>query len=261
MSENTSLTIDYQNRKNGVVAVCTLQGIAPNNSLDEALLDQVLVVMREAAQKADAMIFTSAHEKFFSNGLDGKALLSASLAQRANIVEKMVRLCPELLKIEKPWVAEISGYAMAGGAVIASAADYRYMLTQGGRISFSELAVGLPLPMAYLTNLQNFVIPPAIRPLMEGNAYKPPEAKSIGLLDGLADDREKLRSLVLKKVDSILRIDKTAYLLTRNLYRKQLLEKIKETLEEDVRKAREFSTASQFEKVLQVIESKNRDRE
>jgi enoyl-CoA hydratase/carnithine racemase len=89
------------------------------------------------------------------------------------------------------------------------------MLQGSGRIGFSELAVGLPLPLNYIHGIHRIVQPSAVRLLIEGAAYKPEEALSIGLIDGVAEDAEKLRALVLKRFDAILRMEKEAFLPTR----------------------------------------------
>ena len=45
-----------------------------------------------------------------------------------------------------PVVAAINGHAIAGGCVLACAADRRLMAREGGRIGVTELLVGVPFP-------------------------------------------------------------------------------------------------------------------
>ena len=256
MSENFPVT--YEDRKNGRVAILTLTGIAPNNTLSLELLNEFVATLQKCGETAAGVIVTSANEKFFSNGLDGGTLLAADQNKREQTIAEMIRVYAKLLRFPKPWIAEITGYAMAGGAVISSAADYRYMIAQGARIGFSELAVGLPLPLVYIHNIHRLVQPAFVRPIIEGTAYKADEAERIGLIDGTAETREELRKVCLKRMDGILRMEQEAYLPTRALYRKSILRDIESDEPEDVAQAMVLTRSPAFERALNNIAGKNR---
>lgn len=245
-------------RKNGVIGVLTLDALPPNNTFNHELLLGFTKALFDLGEKCDAVLVTSANPKFFSNGLDGKFLLEADLKTREETVTAMIRAYGKMISFGKPWIVEIAGHAMAGGAVISCAADYRFMLQGSGRIGFSELAVGLPLPLNYIHGIHRIVQPSAVRLLIEGAAYKPEEALSIGLIDGVAEDAEKLRALVLKRFDAILRMEKEAFLPTRKIYRGDLLRMIERDEEEDVRMAMQLVRSPAFERALGTIAGKNR---
>lgn len=253
-----SFPVSYEDRKNGKLAILTINGIAPNNTLNMELLAEFTATMDECAKQADALIVTSGNEKFYSNGLDGATLLAADEETRAKTIEAMIRVYGTMLRFSKPWIAEITGHAMAGGAVIASAADYRYMIGSGARIGFSELAVGLMLPTVYIHNIHRLVQPAYVRPIIEGTAYKPDEAERIGLIDGVAADKAELRKMCLKRIDGILRLEPAAYLPTRMGYRKAVLRDIELDEEADVEVARTLVKSPAFERALNNIAGKNR---
>lgn len=256
MSKN--FVIEYQERKNGKLAIIFIRGLEPNNTLTEKMLQELLQTMYAQEGKADILLISSKHPKFFSNGLDGSFLLQANEEIRGQTIAEMIRVYPKLIGFPLPWVAEITGYAMAGGAVIATAADYRYMIGKGARIGFSELLMGLPLPVTYLHNIKHLVAPKYIRPIMEGTAYKPNEAEQVGLIDGVAQDLKTLRAISLKRVDALLRLERLAFLSTRNNYRQSIVAEMNENLEKDVGLAMEFIRLPAFEKVLQNIAQRNR---
>lgn len=244
-------------RKNGVVGVVTMDALAPNNTFNIDLLKEFIERMKQACADHDGVLVTSSNPKFFSNGLDGAFLLGADKALRKETVTLMIRAFGQLVALPKPWIVEIAGYAMAGGAVISSAADYRYMLSTAGRIGFSELAVGLPLPLCYIHGMHRIVEPRTVRPLIEGTAYKPDEALSIGLIDGIAEDPEKLRAMCLKRFDGIFRMEQDSYLPTRALYRKALLRDVERDEAEDIRLAAELIEKPVFERAIKNIAGKN----
>lgn len=253
----SNFPVTYEERKSGTIAIVSIKGIEPNNTLDLNMIRGLTETLNNL-DKADAVLLTSEHPKFFSNGIDGKHLQDCDESGRIETVSEMIKIFGKLIAFEKPFICEISGYAMAGGAVIASTADYRYMLSGAGRIGFSELAVGLPLPMVYVEGLHRFVAPDAIRNLMEGAALKPDEALSIGLIDGIADSPEKLRKMSFKKIDSILRLEQESYLATRNLYRKTLLKKIEVLEPEDIEMAAKLVKMPVFQRAIDTIAGKNR---
>lgn len=256
MSEN--FPVSYEDRKNGKVATLTINGIAPNNTLSLDLLNEFVAVMQKCGEEADGLIVTSSNEKFFSNGLDGGTLLAADQETREKTIAEMIRVYAKLLRFPKPWIAEIAGHAMAGGAVISSAADYRYMIGTGARIGFSELVVGLSLPLVYIHNIHRLVLPAYVRPIIEGTAYKPDEAQRIGLIDGVAATTEELRKMCLKRIDGILKLEQEAYLPTRARYRSAVLREIDRDEDADVEGAMQLTKTPAFERALNMIAGKNR---
>lgn len=256
MSDNFQLS--YEDRKNGKVAFLTIDAIPPNNTLSSELLEAFVATLYRAGENADGVIVNSANEKFFSNGLDGKTLLDSDQAGRENTIAAMIKVYGTLLRFPKPWIAEIAGHAMAGGAVISSCADYRYMIGTGARFGFSELAVGLSLPVVYLHMISRLVVPASVRSVMEGTAFKPEEAERIGLIDGVAESNEDLRKMCLKRMDAIFRIEKVSYNITRNAYRAAILKDIDRDEPESVRAAMDLVKTPEFERAINMIAGKNR---
>lgn len=256
MADHFRTTIEE--RKRGKVAVIAIDALPPNNTLSLPMLRGFISAMENAAKQADGILVTSAHPKFFSNGLDGKFLLDSSEEVRRETVTEMIRAFGKLVKIEKPWIVELAGHTMAGGCVISIAADYRFMLSGAGRIGLTELMVGLPLPVVYLHGLHRIVAPHAVRGMLEGAALKPEEALEIGLVDGVAATPEELRSMCMKRLDAILRIEQDSYLPTRRLYRQSLLRQMEADEAEDVRMAAGLVTMPVFQRAVENIAGKNR---
>lgn len=252
-----SFEIEYENRKFGKIAIITMKALPPNNTLNREMLSDFIDTMEKVSEAADGMIVVSANEKFFSNGLDGATLLKLNKEERRDTVSDMIRAYGKLIAIKTPWIAELAGHAMAGGAVIAMSADNRFMLAGSGRIGFSEMMVGMPLPTAYIVGIRTLVEPKYIRDIIYGAAYKPEEALEIGLIDGIAEDKESLRKMSYKKIDSLLRLNRTSFLMTRNNYRKSIVEDISSVEENDLQSGGEAAMGDEFESVLKNIARRN----
>src|SRR5439155_5196108 len=93
-----------------------------------------------------------------------------------------------LVSLMKPVVASVNGHAIAGGCIIACAADHRLMARDGGRIGIPELLVGVPFPVVPLEIMRFAVAPPYLQSLVyRGATLSPDEALQHGLLDGVVD--------------------------------------------------------------------------
>ena len=85
-------------------------------------------------------------------------------------------------------VAAINGHAMAGGCVLACAADRRLMARDAGRIGVTELLVGVPFPAAAMEIMRCATAPQYFEDaIFSGATYTPPEAVARGLVHDIVD--------------------------------------------------------------------------
>lgn len=218
--------------KNGRAELIKIQ-TNDQNSLTRANMIE-LEKMFDEIQKDDSIrgvVITSENPKFFSNGLDAENILKTPRDQLTEEVGQIVVLFGHLLRFDKPLVAEVTGYAMGGGAVMTVASDFKYMLEGKGRIAFSEVLVGLPLPISFIEKIRMTVEPRFVNEMcLLGTLYKAQEAKETRLIDDTAADREGLRKLVLKKLDEIFSIPASAYRKTKNAMNKPIVDRFEDGL-------------------------------
>ena len=189
-------------------------------------LGKILDEIKQDPSKKGAMI-TSDNEKFFCNGLDAENLLSAPRENLLDEVGGIVILFGEMIKFDKPLIAEVTGHAMGGGAVITVGCDFKYMLDGKGRIGFTEVNVGLPLPGSFIDRIKMSVSARYWGEVcLEGKTFKGAEAKMIGLIDEIAPSKEELRKISLKKLDNLSKIPMTAYRSTKNMLNSGLIDKL-----------------------------------
>ncbi len=202
------------------------------NSLTRASLIELTKILHDtqADEKYAALVFTSENPKFFSNGLDASNVGTTPDDKLAEEVGEIVLFFDHFLRFDKPVIAEVSGYAMGGGAVITVGSDYKYMLEGKARISFSEVLVGLPLPGTFIDKIARTVYPPFVNSVCAAENYKAGEAKAIGLIDETAPDLESLRKLTLKKLDYLNRIPLSALQRTKQSINAPILERSEASL-------------------------------
>lgn len=179
-----------------------------------------------------AVLISSDNPKFFSNGIDAENILNTPREKLTAEMGQIVILFGKLLSFGKPLIAEVTGYAMGGGAVITLSCDFKFMLEGKARIAFTEVLVGLPLPISFIDKLKITVKSEYLNEVcLLGTAYKAEEAKEISLINETAENKEDLRKLVLKKLDEVMAIAPSAYRRTKAAINKEITDKFESQLE------------------------------
>ena len=116
----------------------------PVNALDLDLLDVIVASMRNI----EGPVVITAAGRCFSAGVDLRALVDGGAEYAERFVTALSEAFLAVFDHPAPVVAAINGHAIAGGCVFAMCADVRLM--SAGTIGLTELAVGVPFPVAAL---------------------------------------------------------------------------------------------------------------
>ncbi|MBI3396643.1 MAG: enoyl-CoA hydratase/isomerase family protein [Spirochaetia bacterium] len=190
----------------------------PLNDLTPDFMTEIAAVHAELDARSDVkgVLLCSRAEKFFCNGLEPKYMLEQTVDGRGEVFLKLLEMCRAVYAFSKPELSVIKGHAMAGGAVLAALTDFRFMGDGKYRYSFSEVRVGLTIPHIIMELAASVVgthnLP---RVIMAAEAFHPPEAKAVGLVDQVyphdkvqAEGRRYLESLVDFPLASIRSVKK-----------------------------------------------------
>lgn len=174
----------------GDVAVLRLDH-GPVNALDPELCDAVAARFRSpGTDPARAVVLTGAG-RAFSAGADLRRLVTEGEPYARRFVPALDGLFRSVFELGKPVVAAVNGHAIAGGAVLAAAADVVLMAEGSARIGIPELAVGVPFPRVAMEVVRYAVGDQVARRLIIGAAtHLPADARAMGLVDDVlpADD-------------------------------------------------------------------------
>ncbi|MDJ0838243.1 MAG: enoyl-CoA hydratase/isomerase family protein [Acidobacteriota bacterium] len=199
----------------------------PFNLMNIDIMDELVTAHREAAARPETRVIltTSAIEGVFSNGLDPAYVVNTPHKERPAIFRAVGRMIYNLFAMEKPHIAVVNGPAMAGGAILALTADFRYFDADHGRMSFSELKVGLPLPAAAIAAINCFCRRDKLREVVMGANMDAAAARETGLCDGMASG-DDFRELVEKAAGRLARLSPTALAETKRNLRAEVLPKV-----------------------------------
>ena len=104
------------------------------------LLDQI-----ESTSGPKSLVVTGSNPKIFNGGMNLKLIAEHGMSMAAMLISECMKLWGRVLGIGVPTVAAINGWCVAGGMIMATACDYRFM-QQGAKIQLSEILVGFPPP-------------------------------------------------------------------------------------------------------------------
>jgi enoyl-CoA hydratase len=116
----------------------------PVNALDLDLLEVIVASMRNV----EGPVVITGAGRCFSAGVDLRRLVDGGAEYAERFVTALSEAFLAVFGHPAPVIAAINGHAIAGGCVFAMCADVRLMST--GTMGLTELAVGVPFPVAAL---------------------------------------------------------------------------------------------------------------
>ena len=185
-------TADYDG-----IAVLTLDN-GPVNALDLELLSAVPGSLAAVAD-ARAVVLTGSGRSF-SAGVDLKQIIDGGPPYVEKFLPALSLAMLTVFEHPKPVVAAINGHALAGGCVLAAAADIRLM--SAGTIGLTELAVGAPFPTVPLEIMRHAVGPALDGMVLGAGRLTPDQAMSIGLVHEVLEP-DQLLAAALRRADGL----------------------------------------------------------
>ncbi len=168
--------------RRGEVAVLTLDRPRANAFSPELVGD--LSKAFAASGDAGAVVLASSTPGMFSAGWDLHYLLTQDRRGFETFVSTYFDLVRQIFAFERPVVAALAGHAIAGGLIVAAAADERFAAQGGAQLGLSEVLLGVPVPACLLEVFRHAVGPRAMERLAAtGENLSVERALEAGLVD------------------------------------------------------------------------------
>jgi enoyl-CoA hydratase len=178
------------------------------------------------ASPASAVVLTG-NGRIFSAGVDLLRLLEGGVPYIRKFLPVLSTALATVFACAKPVVAAINGHAIAGGCVLACAADKRLMAREGGRIGVTELLVGVPFPAAALEIMRCAVAPQHFEDVMfSGTTYSPAQAAGRGMVHEIIEP-DILVARAIACAETLAALPPSAFALTKRQSRQPSLERLK----------------------------------
>lgn len=155
------------------------------NAVNEQTAEELKTCFEELAADPEvkAVVLTGSGP-FFSFGLDIPEFLGYTKESFIRFVTKFADLYTFVFLCPKPVIAALNGHTIAGGCMLATACDFRLLVTGKARISLNEINFGSSLfpgsaeMLTYCVGHRN-----AELVAYTGAMYSAEEAKALGLVD------------------------------------------------------------------------------
>jgi enoyl-CoA hydratase len=193
------------------------------DALDEAL---------DQAQWDQAVVVLTGRTGFFSAGFDLRVLTGGG-SDAYRMVRQGFVLAERMLGFPTPVVIACSGHALAMGAFLVLAGDYRIGAAGPFKIGVNEVAIGLTMPHFGVEICRHRLVPAHFdRAVINAEIYAPESAVAAGFLDEVVP-AEELTAQAQLTAARLTSLDMRAHAATKLRARQQSLRAIRSAIESD----------------------------
>jgi len=182
--------------KEGQVGILVLDR-PPANSYDYKFLRSLAGAIDDARSDADinAVVVTSASEKFFSAGADVGGFAAGTGRSRFMTALMAHEAFRKMENTPLVFIAAIAGHCLGGGFELALACDLRFAAEGGYQIGLPEVNLGLFPGSGGTQRLPRLVgLSKGIDLIANATTMNPTQAKELGLVDRLFPDAAACRA-------------------------------------------------------------------
>jgi enoyl-CoA hydratase len=206
--------------QDGVALLRMADGKANAMSLE---LCQALTARFKDLSAAPAIVVAGTG-RIFSAGVDLIRLLDGGVPYIREFLPALSAMFAAVFSHPRPVVSAINGHAIAGGCVLACAADKSVMAREAGRIGATELLVGVAFPSIAMEIMRHAMAPQYFEDaILSGATYAPAEALARGLVHEIVDPPALIeRAIAAAKARAA--ISPAAFALTKRQIREAALQ-------------------------------------
>jgi enoyl-CoA hydratase len=212
------------------VATITLQN-GKVNAISHQVIDELNQALDQAEQ-AKAVVVITGQPGIFSGGYDLK-VMSESMSSAMALVEKGTTLTRRMLAFPFPVMVACSGHAIAKGAFLLLAADYRIGVDGAFKIGLNEVAIGMTMHHGGVELARGRLAPVFFnRSVILAEMVSPQEAVTAGFLDKVVSEAE-FAPTVQAIAQAMTKLDMKAHHQTKLKARAELLQVLDQCIEKD----------------------------
>jgi enoyl-CoA hydratase len=203
--------------KDGIAILTMRHGKA--NALDIESCNAIAGAFAKLASSSTRAVVLTGQGRIFSAGVDLVRLSDGGAKYTRDFLPVLHKVFAAIFDFPKPVVAALNGHAIAGGCVLACAAEKRIMAEGAGRVGVTELQVGVPFPPLALEIMRHVTAPHFLEEVILGaNTYMPADALARGLINEIVP-ADKLMDRAMAVAQSLAAISPPAYALSKRQLR------------------------------------------
>jgi enoyl-CoA hydratase len=219
MAANRFLVEYEEQPEGGRVARLTIDNAAKLNSLNRALMEEIVAKMAEVAADPELRLATlsGAGGRAFVGGADIGEIAALDHVSARDFITLAHRCCAAFRHLPVPVIARIEGYALGAGLELAAACDLR-VASENSAFGMPEVAIGIPSVVEAALLPRLIGQGRARRLLLTGETIDAAEARAWGLVDivapgaGVDEAVERLARPILAAGPRAIRLQKSLIL-------------------------------------------------
>ena len=202
------------------------------NVVGPATIEAFHTHLDRAASEARAVVMAGREGKF-SAGFDLSVMTTSEEAMRNLVADGSELLCT-MYEHPLPIVAACTGHALAMGALLLLASDFRIGAQGPFKLGLTEVAIGMPLPIFVIELARDRLLPTALtRATLGAEIFDPDGAAEIGYLDQ-AVPADQVLATAIEQATTLGGYRSGAFARSKRLTREATCARIRATLVEDV---------------------------
>ena len=204
------------------------------NSISQAVAEELIAALEEAEKSEEVQaIILLGKPGMFSGGFDLPTMAEGPVAAAA-MVKAGGQLLVSIYGHPKPVVLGCTGHAIAMGAFMVMAGDFRIAARGAFKIGAKETAIGMTLPI-FATELARACLSKRHldRAIIQSTIYDPEGALDAGFLDRLVEP-DRVEAEALEVAVQLAGLKQPAFRNNKRLVRGATVDRILSTLEENI---------------------------
>jgi enoyl-CoA hydratase len=197
------------------------------NAFDLELSNAIVGAIADYERSSDAALIITGQGTMFSAGVDLVRVIDSGAPYVREFLPALSAALAAVFACPKPVIAAVNGHAIAGGCILAAAADHRVMARGNGRIGIPELRVGVPFPVVPL-EIMRFTAARHLPAMVYGGVtFSAEDAQAHGLVESIAEP-EALVDAASAMADQLSALPPAVFALTKRAVRAPALERMRD---------------------------------
>lgn len=220
-------------QREGSVIVMTLTRGEEANTFRQDVLEEYLETFDEIERMEGnlALLITSNSQKYWCTGIDLEWLSGQPKEYFLEFASLMDKVFLRAALLNLPTVGCLTGHTFAGGAILASALDFRFMREDRGWFCFPEVDIKIPFSLLMQEIVEMLPNPHAVKELiLTGRRIGGREAAELRIVDG-AYSADELFDKSLEYAHMLSGKDRETYTRIKHTWRRSILRLKKAVLE------------------------------
>src|ERR1700748_2328270 len=227
MADYTTILVEEKEVETGRILTITLNRPQRRNALTSAMIHELTLALRVAEDSRCGIVVLRGAGEHFCSGLDLselRAMVGRSLEQHQLDSMNIAELFRTLYNLSLPSIAEVRGFALAGGMGMATLCDFT-IASEDARFGYTEVKIGFVPAIVSSFLLLQLGEKQARDLLLTGRIIDAAEARTLGLITRVVPG-DQLDAAMNELATSLLANSPVAMRATKHLLHRQEIEQL-----------------------------------